>query len=633
MCGIVAIVSPRVPVEPGRITRALDRIAHRGPDGRGVYIAPSRRAALGHVRLAIVDLAFGAQPFVSNDGATAAVVNGEIYDSVRLLGDLRARGHDVRTRSDSEIALHAYRELGDDCTRLFRGELAMAIWDEARGRLFCARDRFGIKPLFYAEHEGAVLVASEAKALFAAGLPAAWDDDGVYRAMHLALPNDRTLFHKVRQVPPGHTLVVEGGKVTLRSYWDAEFPARGRTRKTSLPEAVHEVGLALEDAVRTRLRADVPIGCYLSGGVDSSSVLGLAQRLGARGLRAFTVSFDDDAFDEKGPAARMAAHVGVPLDVVHVPRSAFADDFRAGVEVAEIPPYNGHAPARYFLSRAVRDAGLKVVLGGEGADELFAGYAFLRAALGERSGPPRPLVERLKGAFNPLNSRAFSSIGEVSPLLALVLRAVGFSGETLAYLGEKVDTVRGLLAPDFVSRHTRIDPYRDLLGTMPIGRLARAEPFRALTYLWMKTHFVGYVLAAERLDMAHGVEQRLPFLDHRLFEAVRDLPRELLFREGREKALLRLAVADVVTSEIRDARKQPFHAPPAVTGRGSPIAELTRDLVTSRRFRELPFFRADAIVKLLDELDGSSPEVRARFDPLYFFVSGMAVLADTLSLS
>jgi asparagine synthase (glutamine-hydrolysing) len=136
MCGIVAIVSPRVPVEPARITRALDRIAHRGPDGRGVYLAPSRRAALGHVRLAIVDLDHGAQPFVSTDGATAAVVNGEIYDSVRLLGDLRARGHDVRTRSDSEIALHAYRELGDDCTRLFRGELAMAIWDEAEAGSF-----------------------------------------------------------------------------------------------------------------------------------------------------------------------------------------------------------------------------------------------------------------------------------------------------------------------------------------------------------------------------------------------------------------------------------------------------------------------------------------------------------------
>ncbi len=634
MCGIVAVVSSRNRPDVRRVEAALDRIAHRGPDGRGTWQSPSGEAVLGHVRLAIVDLDGGAQPMVSRDGQTAVTVNGEIYDSPRLLDALAARGHAVATRSDSEIALHAYREMGTACTKLLRGELAFALWDEEKKRLFCVRDRFGIKPLFYARANGALYVASEVKALFAAGVPAAWDDDGAYRALSMALPEGRTLYRDVKQVPPGHFLVFENGNLTIERYWDLDFgaPLAG-ANVPSLPEAIHETGRLLDDAVTTRLRADVPIGCYLSGGVDSSAVLALAQRAYAGKIKAFTVSFDDEAFDEREPATNMARHAGCAIEVVSVPKSAFADDFAAGVETAEIPPLNGHGPARYSLSRAVHRAGIKVVLGGEGADELFGGYGFLQVALGKRRAPKlSSIVDAVARAFDPTARRAFASVSQVSPTVAWLLRFAGFPTSTLGYLSEKIVAIRGIFADDFVARHARVDPYRDLLATMPWSTLRKAEPFRVLTHLWMKTHFASYILAAERLDMAHGVEQRLPFLDHRLFEYVRKLPASLLVTEGENKALLRKTVAPVVTAEVLSGAKKPFFAPPTASSRTSALYMLSQDLVRSESFAKIPFFSRARVVALFDALDRGPEEDRARLDPLYFYLSGMAVLSEAFRL-
>lgn len=632
MCGIVAIHSARRPVNLDRIDAGLDSIRHRGPDGRGVFRSKDGRTALGHVRLAVVDLESGEQPISSRDGATTIVVNGEIYDSDRLLEALAARGHSLATRSDSEIALHLYRELGTACVRLLRGELAFVLWDETTKRLVCARDRFGIKPLFYAQHAGELLVASEVKALFAAGVPAAWDDNGAFLALHMAMPDDGTLYRDVKQVPPGHLLICEGGAVRLERYWDLDFPPRGSLADApSLPEAIHEVGRLLEDSVRTRLRADVPIACYLSGGVDSSAILGLAQRMSSARIAAFTVAFDHEDYDESHVAREMAHAAGADFHVVSVARSSFADCFEEGVAVAEIPPYNGHGPARHFLSRAVRDAGYKVALGGEGADEVFAGYEFLEAALRDTnrgvSGPLgflRRLVQTKRGPFEEVSA--------VSPLLGFVMRGAGFSDSLLAYLSEKVSAVRGTFTDDFLARHRGRDPYRELLSRFPWTRLARTEPFRVLLHLWMKTHFVNYVLAAERLDMAHGIELRLPFLDHRLFEYTRGLPGAML-HGGTNKALLRQTVAPVVTANVRRGPKKPFFAPPTASSKSSALYTLAQDLVRGRAFAKIPFLRQDRVITLLDTLAGAPDEERARLDPVYFFLAGLAVLGERYRLS
>jgi asparagine synthase (glutamine-hydrolysing) len=633
MCGLVAIRSLHRPVDPARVRAALASVRHRGPDGSGAWLSPDRRTALGHVRLAIIDLETGAQPIASELGDLQLIVNGELYDSDQLRESLAARGHRLRTRTDSEVALHLYQELGAEAVRLLRGEFALVLWDERAQRLFAARDRFGVKPLFYALHAGELLIASEAKALFAAGLPAAWDDEGSFQALHMCLAHDRTLYRDVRQVPPGHTLTFEAGKLTVAPYWDTDYPSRFRRgRVPSEAEAVHTTGQLLESAVRTRLRADVPLACYLSGGVDSSSVLGLAQRLHSGPIAAFTVAFDHDDFDESAVAERMARRAGAAFHVVRVAQRDYVDLFVEGVGLAEIPPYNGHAPARFLLSRAVHQAGYKVALGGEGADELFAGYEFVQAALRGSGGGGASMLALAWRLLRPRSSLT-RQVSEISPLLALLVQGIGFPDALLAYLSEKTAALRGMLAPEFVARHRDRDPYREFLARFDWRRLAGAEPFQVLLHLWMRSHFVNYVLAAERLDMAHAVELRLPFLDHHLFEYTRTLPASLLYSGQRNKHLLRSTVAPYVTNAVRLGPKKPFFAPPTSASRASPLYTLAQDLIRSAAFGKIPFFHQPSVIRVLDALDEAPDEERGRLDPLYFFLAGLAVLSERYKLS
>src|SRR5262249_40870921 len=279
MCGIVALWSPRQPIDPQALERATQRLHHRGPDGRRHWIAAHRRVGLGHARLSIIDLHTGDQPIANEDGRLHIVVNGEFYDYERVQGELERSGHRLRTRSDSEIALHLYEELGTQCLHRLRGEFAFVLWDEPNQTLVAARDRFGIKPLYYAERDGGLALASEAKALFAAGVPARWSPAGFVQATTLLVPEqDSSLFDGVRQVPPGHYLLATPGGVRLVRYWDFDYPGAEAGPPRSDAEYAEAFCHELDEAVRIRLRADVPVGCYLSGGIDSCAVLGLAAR-------------------------------------------------------------------------------------------------------------------------------------------------------------------------------------------------------------------------------------------------------------------------------------------------------------------------------------------------------------------
>lgn len=633
MCGLVAIVSASAPVAPEVLGAALDRLAHRGPDGAGSWRSPDGRVALGHRRLSIIDLDTGAQPLGSEDQGLQLIANGEFYESDRLREALLTRGHRLRSRSDSEVLLHLYQELGDDALRLLRGEFAFVLWDQPRRRLLAARDRFGVKPLFYAQHGDRLLLASEAKALFAAGVPAAWDEEGAFQSLHFCLAQDRTLFRGVRQIPPGHALIYADGQLQVRSYWDVDYPPRRqRPPAPSEPECVHTLGRLIEDAVRVRLRADVPVTCYLSGGVDSSSVLGLAQRLSGGQVSAFTVAFEHPAYDESLLAAETARHAGAALHVVRVTSQDFADVFEEAVALGESVAYNGHGPARYLLSRAVQRAGYKVALGGEGADELFAGYQFVERALAA-SGAARVSPARLVGRLLGPRSADERALAEISPLLATLVRALGFHAGLLSYLVEKAQVLRGIFAPAFLARHRGRDPYREALARFPWPRLLQLEPFQILLYLWMKSHFANYVLAAERLDMAHAVELRLPYLDHLLFEYTRGLPKELLFAGEQNKHLLRRTVAPYVSEGVRRGPKRPFLAPPSAASRQSACFVLVQDLLRSAAFRALPFFDAPAVLRLLDRAGALPDEQRAALDPLFYFLASLTVLGDRYRLS
>jgi len=629
MCGIVAILSSRNPIPREALCRATKRLVHRGPDEQHHWLSDDGRAALGHTRLSIIDLSTGAQPIASEDSLLRIVVNGELYDFERIRAGLELRGHRFRTRTDSEIALHLYEEKGVRCLEDLRGEFAFVVWDEKRQSLFAARDRFGIKPLFYVRSGDALIVASEVKALFAAGAGAAWDSESVFHNIFLAQHEDRTLFDGVHQVPAGHYLLATRDSVSVVRYWDADYPSAGETKDVD----VSDVRSMIEESVRLRMRADVPVGCYVSGGIDSSATLGMAAAHATGRVAAFTIAFDHREFDESAIAARSAAHVGADHHRVAVTEADFADCFADAVWHGETIVYNAHAPARYLLSRAVQRAGTKVVLAGEGADELFAGYAFSRSAL--LSSHSNRVATWMKRIFRFVRPRTGEeqSVAKTSRTLERACRVIGVPRELVAALAGRLEVIRSIVSPDFAAQFRGRDPFRELLAQLDVRRSLRGrEPVRQILYLWLKTFFVNYVLAGERLDMAHAVEVRLPFLDHKLFELTRSIPAAVLARGGGRKQLLRDAVRSYVTSEVYEGAKQPFFGPPATLRVGNPLYVFIQDLLRSEAFRSVPFFDQASVIALLDRLPQMDDEARSAMDPTLLMTASLAILHERYAL-
>ncbi len=494
MCGIVALLSDGKPINQEQLFSACRSLSHRGPDGAGSWIAHGGQMGMAQTRLRIMDLSNFEMPIANETGTVRVVINGELYGFEQIRSNLEQRGHQFRTQCDSEIVVHLYEEYGERCVEYLRGEFAFVLWDDARKTLFAARDRFGIKPLFYAQLGNDLYIASEAKALFAAGVPAAWDSETTFRNIFLCFDENGTHFRDVKQVPPGTVLTAGAGRVRLRRYWDLNYPTR-RQFKTpgSQRDAIVELRHLLIDSVRVRLRSDVPVGCYLSGGLDSSSVLGIASGITAGTISAFTVTFDHPDFDET-PKARIAAvRNRVPFTAVQANDAACAECFADAVWASEGAHYNAHGAARYLLSRHVRNAGYKAVLAGEGADELFAGYDFAQGALAASSSHQNMaqlLVRVVKAVIGP-HSPATRTISAASPWLARMCRVLAFSPSFLEALADKLGTVRGLLAADFANEYRKVDPYADLLAFLkPRVNLRGREPVHQLLYSWIRSLFL-----------------------------------------------------------------------------------------------------------------------------------------------
>src|SRR5262245_43037714 len=319
MCGITAIYSRRQSISSDSLRDAVAALNHRGPDSQRTWLSTDRLAGLGHARLSIIDLATGDQPIANEDESKWIVVNGEFYDFERIRRELERSGHRFRTGSDSENALHLYEDLGVHGLTYLRGEFAFSLCDRTHQTLFAARDRFGIKPLFYSIQGETLDLASEVKALFAAGVPRRWDLEMAYQTLSGPAPCDRTLFAGVHQVPPGHYLLASRGGVRLHRYWDFNYPLATRPLGTlEEREWIERFRATLDEAVRLRLRADVPVGCYLIGGIDSAAVLGLAAGHAERPIRTFTLTFDQVEYDESRVAQELAAHAGaefVPISI------------------------------------------------------------------------------------------------------------------------------------------------------------------------------------------------------------------------------------------------------------------------------------------------------------------------------
>ncbi len=580
-------------------------LRHRGPDEWGVY--RDRRAGLAHARLSIIDLTAGAQPLSNEDGSLWISYNGEIFNYPELRATLEALGHRFRTRSDTEVVVHAFESWGEDAFERFNGQFAVALWDARRERLVLARDRVGVRPLYLCERGGRLLFASEVKAIFAGdpSLPRALDPVGLAETFTFwtSVP-PQGVFAGVRELEPGHVRVVSRTADRDRAYWTPRYPVRGEPGFAgSLDDAVARVRAAVGEAVRLRMtRADVPVGSYLSGGLDSSLIAALGRRATAGRFQTFSMRFEDADLDETVFQRSVARHIESDHRDVVVRRRDVADAFPAVVAHAERPLLRAAPAPLFLLSRLVRDSGVKVVLTGEGADEMFAGYDLFREARVRRfwarqpASPARPLLlDRLYPwlARSPVAQRALAREFFGADLSRW--REPGFSHgprwRTTAAL-------QRLLAPE-VRQAAAVDVVRRLLRSLP-GEFGRWSFLAQDQYLEVRTLLTGYLLSSQgdRVLMAHSVEGRFPFLDAEVVELANALPPSYKLRGLDEKHVLKRAAAGLVPEAILRRPKQPYRAPDAVAFAGDDAPDWVADCLSERAVAAAGIFDPRPVAQL-----------------------------------
>ncbi|MBI2825883.1 MAG: asparagine synthase (glutamine-hydrolyzing) [Planctomycetia bacterium] len=640
MCGIVAMFSRNGPVDTDALKRGMQSLVHRGPDGQRHWVAPHGRVALGHTRLSIIDLVTGDQPIANENERLHVIVNGEFYDYERIQRELVARGHRLRTQSDSEIALHLYEDYGAHALRELRGEFAIVLWDEPSGMLLAVRDRFGVKPLYYAQLGDTLYLASEAKALFAAGVPARWDHESFFQIAHVYFDQDRSLFAGVRQVPPGCYLLATREHAQIVRYWDFDYPrADAPADNLSDHEHVERMRHTLDEAVRIRLRADVPVGCYLSGGLDSCALLGMAAVHRSDPIEAFTLCFDVEPYNEELVAKEMAAHARANFHPLPITQTELADNFFDCIWHSETLAANAHGVAKFLLSEKVRDHGFKVVLTGEGSDEILGGYAHFRRdmLLYGSSGQDPKEVERLLTELadtNEVSRGVLLPSGEPLPMDS-VRRALGFVPSWLEVRSANSMRYRRLFRPEFMAAFADRDPFRVFLNRFDIdGQLTGRQPVNQSLYLWTKTMLANYLLnmLGDRMEMAHSIEGRVPFLDHKVVELVRDMPVAMKIRGMTEKYVLREAARPFVTDTIYRRQKHPFLAPPSGLEQTGRLSQLMEDTLRGPIMQSQPFFEPKAVIGLLDRMPSLDEQKRAGASYILTYVLSACVLHQRYGL-
>jgi asparagine synthase (glutamine-hydrolysing) len=575
MCGIAGSVTLSDAVPPpdlGDLEAMVAAVRHRGPDEFGYY--RDRRAALGHARLSIIDIAGGQQPMAGEDGQVWVVFNGEIYNYLELRDELVALGHRFRTRSDTEVIVHAWEEWSRGAFARFNGQFAIALWDGRDETLVLARDPFGVRPLYVREHDGRLWFASEVKAIFA-GAPAGLrqlDPVGLAETFSFwASVAPQSVFAGITELEPGHVRIVRAGRTTDCAFWEPSYPTDGTPGFAgTLDEAVEAVASALEQSVRLRmLRADVPVGSYLSGGLDSSIVAALGRRAKGDRFSTFSMRFEDPEYDETPYQRLMAQRLDSDHHEVIVSRRAIADAFPAVVAHAERPLLRTAPAPLFLLSQLVHQSGIKVVMTGEGADEMFAGYDLFREGKIRRFWGRRPdstLRPKLLRRLYPYLTR--------SPVAqeAFAEEFFGRGREAWAEPGfahrprwQSTAALQRLFTPEMRAAAGHIDVEGRLLSRLP-SSFGLWSTLAQDQLLETRTLLSSYLLSAQgdRMLMAHSVEGRFPFLDPDLVSLANSLPPSFKLRGLDEKHVLKRVATGVVPDPILRRPKQPYRAPDAL---------------------------------------------------------------------
>lgn len=592
MCGIAGFYHPDAPAPD--LSAALTALAHRGPDDSGVW--QGETASLGARRLAIIDLSGGHQPLANEDGSVVAVQNGEIYNYLELMAELEGFGHRFRTRSDTEVLVHAWEQWGPGCVEHLRGMFALAICDRRQRSLFLARDRFGVKPLFIARHGRNLAFASELPALLTL-LPArpALNPAPLARLLSLGwVSGPETLYQGVEHLPAGHSLLLDADGAHCSHYW-RPAPPWSYERRTAGgggagQETVEQLDGLLQETVTFHLRSDVPVAALLSGGIDSSLLAALMRRSGHPDLHTFNIGFDDPVYDET-PFARLAAdYLGVQHHTLRFGLRTGADAFDLLPELVGRygqPVGSATHLAIWLLYRACAEAGLKVILTGEGADELFGGYQWYAGEARLAAAAAWP------AAFRHLAARSARVLG-ISSTAAALLRQPHLPVEEryrrwLTPIG--LDQAAAWLHPDLRAQADLSLPW----AAPPAG----LHPLPTMTLLDLQSRLPDFInLEVDRMSMAHSVEARVPFLDHRLWEAVLSWDPGLNLQQGREKGLLRAVARPLLPPAIVERRKQGLASPHAAWWRQSRLPDWAEGVLQPSALADAGLFHPPVVLSL-----------------------------------
>jgi len=567
MCGITGICNLNGPasISSELLARMIDVLHHRGPDETGIYL--DDWVGLGHARLSIIDLSGGSQPIHNEDGTLWIVYNGEVFNYPELREGLLAKGHSFATSTDTEVILHLFEEKGPECVHELNGQFAFAIWNTREKELFLARDRIGIRPLYYTLHKNRLIFASEVKSIF-------MNDDIERRIDPVAMDQiftfwttlpGRTVFQGIHELPPGHSLQVRNGKIETRKYWEIPFFPPQEQIDWPVEKLIESIKELLHDAIRIRLRADVPVGCYISGGLDSSGITTWVHDNFNNQLRTFGIHFEEKAFDE----SRFQSHMVSLLKTDHT--NLLATNEMIGNAFPEViwhceKPLLRTAPVPLFLlSKVVRDNGFKVVLTGEGADEVFGGYDIFRETLVRKFWSRQP-----ESRYRPLLLQKLYPDIFIDPRLKHTLHTFfgkGIDQPENDFFSHMIRWENTSRAKIFFSKELRdaignYNGYEELRDSLPKAfqtwdTLAKAQ------FLEMNVFLSNYLLSSQgdRVAMSHSVEIRLPFLDYRLIEFMARVPSKWKISGLKEKYLLKKLFKGILPDLILARTKHPYRAP------------------------------------------------------------------------
>ncbi len=608
MCGISGIFNPgQSPVSPDAVRNMLKQIQYRGPDESGIYMGQG--VGLGSVRLSIIDLAQGQQPMSDEAEEMWIVFNGEIFNYIELKAELIDLGYRFRTGSDTEVLLLLYKHYREKCLEKLNGQFAFAIWDTRKKELFLGRDRVGIRPLFYYRDENAFVFASEIKCLMESGfVKAEPDPESLNRVFTFwTIPSPGTLFKGVKELPPGHYMVVREKETVIKSYWELSFQGdRGVNEAVSLSDSMEEFEALLSDSVRLRLRADVPVAAYLSGGIDSSATTWLIKQIEPGVLNTFSLGFESKEFDETAFQQSVAQQLETTHRSISCKDSDVADNFAQVLWHTEIPILRTGAVPMFLLSKLVNDSGIKVVITGEGADEFLGGYNIFKEAIIREFWSRQPSSKIRPLLLQKLYPYLAQFQGRNSALLKMFygyrLNDTDSPGYSHLVRWNNSKHIKEHIRKDFLNGSGG-DPVEAFISTLPedfgkLDLLSRAQWLESTLFM------SGYLLSSQgdRMGMANSVEGRYPFLDHRVIEFCSRLPWNHKIRGLNEKYLMKKLMDGRLPDQVVHRPKQAYRAPVASSLTSAKAPEYLREALSPEMLNKFGIFNPASVAKLLGKM-------------------------------